>query len=472
MKKFLIFVFTFLLGTCLAFSVGCVSKPESPSYTLYLEYTDGVLQGKAVYKFVNTENCDLNEVKFHLRANAYAQNAVNKPTTENSFDNAYYSGESFGKIEILNVIKDGNKATCELTENEEFLIVKETVENGETAQIEIDFTTTLPLANLRLGVTQKGVNLADFFPTACKIENGKFIQTPYSPIGDPYFFDSCDYFVQLTLPSCFTVASSGEPTQTLIDGEKTTYSYQLTGGRDFAFALSPDYTVSQKTVNGVTISYYSLSSDGEKFLDLAVDCYSFFENTFGKTPYSTFSLAETDFAFDGMEFTSLCFISADLSLEDKRLAIVHETAHEWWYGGVGNDQNECAFIDEGLCEYSTYLYLLSTDERKANAFIEGAKSAYKSFFSIEKTLSGKVDTTMRRSLSTFKSEYEYYCVAYAKSLLAFYEYQNVVGVETAKNNLKKLYLNNYLGEIGLEEIISALGKRAHFESFVQGKVLI
>lgn len=443
-----------------------------PSYSLYLDYEDGVLNGKAVYKFVNDEKTDLNEIKFALRANAYSQGSTNKPVGENGYEKAYYMGESFGNIEILNLLVNQKSTPYLISDDGYILTINEGVKSGDAAQIEIDFKTTLPYANLRLGVTEKGVNLADFFPTACKITDGKYSEIPYSPFGDPYFFDACDYFIELTLPSRFTVASSGEPTQTVVDGEKTTYSYQLLGGRDFAFALSPNYTVYQNVVDGSTLTYFSLSNCGQEFLDLASDCYSFFKKTFGSTPGKTFSIAETDFTLDGMEFSSLCFLSADLSAEDKKLALIHETAHEWWYGGVGCNQYENAFIDEGLCEYSTYLYLLSTDKERANSFIESAKSAYKSFFSIEKTLSGKVNTAMQRNLSTFKSEYEYYCVAYAKSLLAFYEYQNVVGEERAKANLKKLYLDNYLGEIGLEEIISALGKREHFESFAKGKVLI
>ena len=36
--------------------------------------------------------------------------------------------------------------------------------------------------------------------------------------------------------------------------------------------------------------------------------------------------------------------------------IVHETAHQWWYGLVGNNQVVEAWLDEALAEYSTILY--------------------------------------------------------------------------------------------------------------------
>ena len=38
------------------------------------------------------------------------------------------------------------------------------------------------------------------------------------------------------------------------------------------------------------------------------------------------------------------------------LVTVHEVAHQWWYGLVGNDEVHDSWLDEGLTEYSTILY--------------------------------------------------------------------------------------------------------------------
>jgi aminopeptidase N len=34
----------------------------------------------------------------------------------------------------------------------------------------------------------------------------------------------------------------------------------------------------------------------------------------------------------------------------------HETAHQWWYGRVGNDQALEPWLDEALCTYSELIY--------------------------------------------------------------------------------------------------------------------
>ena len=36
--------------------------------------------------------------------------------------------------------------------------------------------------------------------------------------------------------------------------------------------------------------------------------------------------------------------------------IVHEIAHQWWYGLVGNNQIRTPWIDEGLAEYCTAVF--------------------------------------------------------------------------------------------------------------------
>ena len=104
--------------------------------------------------------------------------------------------------------------------------------------------------------------------------------------------------------------------------------------------------------------------------------------------------------------------------------------------------------------------------------ILSAKQAYKSFFELQSVFSGNANTSMERPLSSFKSDYEYVNIAYNKSLLMFYEYQNAVGEEKTKKALKNLYQNNFGKEIRRDELIKAFGNADHFNSYIDGKVII
>ncbi|MBQ7374057.1 MAG: M1 family metallopeptidase [Clostridia bacterium] len=453
---------------------GCKKSESLSSYSLNATYHEGALDGKLRYKFVNRYDTAFDHVDFNLHANAYCENSTTKPVTDNNLARAYPNGLSYGGIEILKVeILNQNAEFDIFGDSNCFLRVKTpTVYQGETVEIDIAFKTSIPNSKLRLGENAYAVNLADFFPTACYVKDGGFLQIPYSPFGDPYLSEISDYSVNLTVPSEFTVASCGKPTQTLVEELTTTYSYELKSARDFAFVLSKDFKVFSQNHDDVTVNYYSFSDDGESYLKTAISALEFFSKNFGDYPYQTLSLAETGFLFGGMEFSSLCYISTELEKEEKQNAIAHEIAHQWWHGGVSNDQYNSAYIDEGLAEFSAFLFFENSSLELANEMISNAKHAYKSFFDLQSVLSGNVDTTMERPLSTFKSEYEYANLSYNKSLLMFYEYYSKFGKNKTLSALKKLYSDNYGREITRAEIIKAFGRADHFNSFVDGKVII
>ena len=474
------FVFKFAITVIFAISAlctlpSCKKQVELSSYDLSIEYENGKIDGKLVYKFVNSHDTTFNHVVFNLHANAYKEGATHQPVTATTEAKGYPDGVSYGKIEIENVQVNGSPTKHQIYgDDDNFLkVFIGSVKKRKSVNVEIDFITHIPQSALRLGENSHGINLADFFPVACKVQNGKFLEINYAPVGDPFFADLHNYEVDITVPSEYTVASSGFPTLTTVDGITTTYSYTLSKGRDFAFLLSKNYSVAYKTSDNVVFTYYGYENDTEEMLNFAIDVVSYFSKVFGKYPYKSLSLAECQLAFGGMEYTGLCFINSALEKEEKKTVIAHEIAHQWWHSSVGNNQNTYAYLDEGLAEYSTYLYFKARKgQTYANELISSAKLAYKSFFSIEETLSGNVNTVMERGLSTFKNEYEYANIAYNKSLIMLYEYGKAIGEEKALKKLAKLYSDNVGCDINLEKIIKTLGHGEHFKSFVLGKVLI
>lgn len=458
----------------LFFLSSCKKAEEYSSYLINAVYSEGLLSGKLRYKFVNHYNQPVDHVDFNLHANAYTEHSTTKPVTELNLAKAYPYGLSYGGIKILDVEICQQKREFEIFgESDGFLkVATPTVYDGDSVEIDISFETVIPKSKLRLGENEHAVNLADFFPTACYFSNNDFLHIPYSPIGDPYFSQVSDYVVNLTVPSEYSVASCGIPTFTNVEDLTTTYSYELKSARDFACVLSKNFKVFSQTSNEITVNYYSFTDDGEKNLKTAIQTLEFLTKTIGKYPYETLTIVESGFLYGGMEFSSLCLINENLTEKEKTNAIMHEIAHQWWHGGVSNDQNLCAYIDEGLAEFSVFLILENSSLELAKEMILNAKQAYKSFFDLQSILSGNANTVMERQLSTFKSEYEYVNLCYNKPLIMFYEYYEKFGKDKAINALKKLYLSNFGKEIYKDAIIKAFGHGDHFNSFIDGKVII
>ena len=135
-------------------------------------------------------------------------------------------------------------------------------------------------------------------------------------------------------------------------------------------------------------------------------------------------------------------------------------------------------IDEGLAEYSTYLYLLKNEgKNSANNLIDAAKSAYRSFFDINSLLSGNADTRMNKNLNEFTSEYEYVNMAYIKPCIMYDKLRVTIGEEKFFNSLKSYYKNYKMKNATPDDLVGAFEKtgadtNGFFKSFFEGKVII
>ena len=62
----------------------------------------------------------------------------------------------------------------------------------------------------------------------------------------------------------------------------------------------------------------------------------------------------------------------------KRYLVTHETAHQWFYGVVGNDQATDPFADEALAEFLARTVIGFRDSRCAEADLDGSVYDYSS----------------------------------------------------------------------------------------------
>jgi aminopeptidase N len=113
----------------------------------------------------------------------------------------------------------------------------------------------------------------------------------------------------------------------------------------------------------VTSHYFPLhAAAGEAVLQTTVAALELYGELFGPYPRPILSVVEADF-LDGMEYEGLYFLSKGFynlyqgTPGELLVAIAaHETAHQWWYARVGNDQALEPWLDEALCTYSERIY--------------------------------------------------------------------------------------------------------------------
>ena len=482
--KRLSFLFAIVVALSAVFAVGCANKKSARScYDLSLSYEDGVLDGSLDFTFYNATDTAVKELKFNIYPNAYREGAKYTPVAASDGAGAYYAGKSYGGIEIESVAVKNEAAAYEIGgEDENILIVPLGAEifPGERCALAIDFTVRLAKINHRLGITQGGtVNLANFYPVLCGYDNG-FYECVYYSAGDPFFSECADYNVRFTADEKYVVASSGVVAASSTENGKTTYTYRLKNARDFALALNENFETMSAKAGDVTVSYYYVKDASPvRSMDFAVKAVTTFSDMFGAYPYDTLSVVETGFNEGGMEYPALVYISDRLDEASYGEVIVHETAHQWWYASVGNNEIESPFLDEGLAEYSVVLFYEANEGLGMTRpqMIEAAEMTYRTYCNVYDQLFGKVDTTMLRPLGEYSSEYEYVNIAYIKSCLMFEHLRVGIGDGMFFKGLKRYYADNAYSVARPEDLVGAFEKcgadtNGFFESFFDGSAII
>jgi hypothetical protein len=220
------------------------------------------------------------------------------------------------------------------------------------------------------GYTSSQSNLVDWYAYIPPYKDGWLTHDP-GFWGEFQVFDPGDFHIDLTLvdaPAGLVVAASAPPLDTA-QGDESTYRYQLESARTFALSISPSYQVFSQTVDLGTSSvmiysyaYVFHTNAGQAALADTARAVQLYSELFGPYPHAALSVVEADF-LDGMEYEGLYFLSKgfynlyDGTPNGYLTAIaVHETAHQWWYGLVGNDQALEPWLDEALCAFSERVY--------------------------------------------------------------------------------------------------------------------
>ena len=329
--------------------------PDASLYQITLQIPEDftTLKGHETITYTNQENDALDRIYVRLFPNAAG-----------------------GKASVSNITVDGaaQYPIYEYQDSAFYILLPEPLEHGEQLELQLDFDVTIPReqgGNFGLFGYFNAVLILDTFYPVIPVydDEGWNVETP--PVnGDWTYFDASFYRVHVTAPAGLTLVASGTEIAREEDPGEQIITFAAGPARDFYLAASERYTVISQTVGETTLNSYALEGhEGESMLALyfADAAFKSFNTRFGPYPYTEYDIVSIPMGALGIEYPGVVGLSLELYDRDQTIsglpsqvllesAIAHETAHQWFYNVVGNDQVDEPWLDEALAQYATGLY--------------------------------------------------------------------------------------------------------------------
>ncbi len=282
------------------------------------------------------------------------------------------------------------------------VVLPEPVPAGGAVTLEITFTAQLPQVFARTGYKDDFYLVGQWFPKLGVYETPGMRGRTTGGWNCHQFHASSEFYadfgtfkVDMTVPSNYVLGATGVRTATKTNADgTTTYTHEQADVHDFAWTADPDYLVVKsrfsatrdvtpeeyrqtaallgRSLDEVMLSDVDIialvqpdhAPQAQRHIDSAKAAIKWYGLWYGRYPFKTLTVVDPApgaSGAGGMEYPT--FITAGTSFVMNRwpfdkiraleIVTIHEFGHNFWYGLVGNNEFEEAWLDEGLNSYST-----------------------------------------------------------------------------------------------------------------------
>ncbi|WP_104524780.1 M1 family aminopeptidase [Blastococcus atacamensis] len=224
---------------------------------------------------------------------------------------------------------------------------------GESTEVRLDFTLTVGEGGFeRFGATEGVTWWASGAPLLAWEAGVGWARDPFVGLtGETASSEAADSTVTVSAPEQLTVLMTGataRPSQPV--GGRRTWRSTEPVARDVAVAAGLFGTAERETPGGVWVRAGAmLGGDLEpgELLDDTMAAIAELETFLGPFPYDTLTVALLPDYGGGIEYPSMI-----LQATPSREVLVHEVAHMWFYGMVGNSQFRDPWLDEAFATWA------------------------------------------------------------------------------------------------------------------------
>lgn len=351
-----------------------------------LDEKNGKLLGEQTITWKNPGQKAVSDLYLHLYPNAFSPGSTFMKESDGQLRGDKMKSGTKGSMELTTLTTeegetllprlhyaqpdDGNKNDRTLAT----FRLPEPVKPGMSVTLRMGFSVTLPDVFARMGKADEFIMAGQWFPKIAVYETadmrGRATEgwNLHQYHGNSEFYsDFSIYSVRINVPDSYTVAATGFQTKTpVLSGGRKSYQFYADDVHDFAWSASPKFeyvenSFSSPGIPGVRIKLYidPLHKDlKDRYMHAAKSALAKLGQWYGEYPYSTLSIVVPPGdakGAGGMEYPTLVTAAAaqdDNPGYDLERTLVHEIAHQYWYGLVASNEFEEAWLDEGFTSYT------------------------------------------------------------------------------------------------------------------------
>ena len=443
-------------------------------------------------EYFNHSNAGLDSILFHLWPNAYKNinTALAKHDLENGeVDFRFSASNEKGFIDSLDFRSSNQQLNWTFYKNHIDIAVvylKKTLLPGEKITITTPFKVKIPLGIFsRLGHIGDSYQITQWFPKPAVYDKDGWHPLPYLSQGE-FYSEFGTYDVKITLPENYVLGATGD----LVNGEnelkflmtKVNQTKQLMANpdsikdgltfpksskktktlhfhqenvHDFAWFADKRYHVlkgevelpySKRKVDTwamFTNNEFDLWQNAIEYINAATYNYSLWV---GEYPYNHVTAVDGSIsAGGGMEYPNITVIGESYNDYSHDLVITHEVGHNWFYGILGSNERENAWMDEGINSFfenrhmeSRYPLKNSTNNTLLNSLNLNGKSMMQLGYQFNASRNN--DQPIQMGANKYSSM-NYGVIVYGKTGIGFNYLKEYLGDSIFDSAMKMYYQN-------------------------------
>lgn len=175
--------------------------------------------------------------------------------------------------------------------------------------------------------------------------------------------------MSITVPKTWEAVAGGNPVRSMARNDSITTIWECNTPVPMIGWICAGKFLTKESTGQPSIAVHLFAEDSsfaETITALARDALEFYGKKFSPYRFSQLSIVEVEDWVAGRNVLALaipsCILVKKLAFTTKdafnqvRSVLPHEIAHQWWPMTVFIEQQDAAFLSEGMCEYSALLY--------------------------------------------------------------------------------------------------------------------